>query len=30
VVFDAPKDVQPVKVELHDSLFSGGVTVTLG
>lgn len=30
VVFDAPKDVQPTKIELHDSPFSGGVTVTLG
>lgn len=29
VVFDVPKDVKPVKMELHDSLFSGGVTVNL-
>ena len=30
VVFDIPRDVQPVRVELHDSPFSGGVSVTLG
>ncbi|WP_028813870.1 DUF4352 domain-containing protein [Streptomyces flavidovirens] len=29
VVFDVPKDVKPVKIELHDSVFSGGVTVNL-
>jgi len=29
VIFDVPKDVQPTKVELHDSAFSGGVTVNL-
>ncbi len=29
VVFDVPKDVKPVKMELHDSVFSGGVTVNL-
>lgn len=27
--FDVPKDAQPVRVELHDSLFSGGVIVNL-
>lgn len=27
--FDVPKDAQPVKVELHDSAFSGGVVVNL-
>ena len=30
VVFDVPKDIRPTKIELHDSAFSGGVTVTLG
>jgi len=30
VVFDVPKDVQPTSIELHDSIFSGGVTVSLG
>ncbi|MGW7201509.1 DUF4352 domain-containing protein [Streptomyces chryseus] len=29
VVFDVPKNVEPVKIELHDSVFSGGVTVNL-
>ncbi|MEV6961913.1 DUF4352 domain-containing protein [Streptomyces sp. NPDC051207] len=29
VVFDVPKYVMPVKLRLHDSLFSGGVTVAL-
>jgi hypothetical protein len=29
IVFDIPKDVTPVKLELHDSLFSSGVTVNL-
>ncbi|MGW7052000.1 DUF4352 domain-containing protein [Streptomyces sp. NPDC054887] len=29
VVFDVPKNVEPVKIELHDSMFSGGVTVNL-
>ncbi len=29
IVFDVPKDVQPTRIELHDSLFSGGVTVPL-
>ncbi|MDQ0842564.1 DUF4352 domain-containing protein [Streptomyces sp. V1I6] len=29
VVFDVPKDVKPVKLELHDSIFSGGVAVDL-
>lgn len=30
VVFDVPRDVKLTALELHDSLFSGGVTVTLG
>ena len=30
VVFDIPADATPSSVELHDSLFSGGVTVALG
>lgn len=29
VAFDIPKDAKIVKLELHDSLFSGGVTVTV-
>ncbi|TQC41590.1 DUF4352 domain-containing protein [Rhodococcus sp. WS4] len=29
VVFDIPKDSLPTKLELHDSVFSGGVTVQL-
>lgn len=29
VVFDIPKKVKLTKLELHDSLFSGGVTVAL-
>lgn len=29
VVFDIPADAVPAALELHDSLFSGGVTVTL-
>jgi hypothetical protein len=29
LVFDIPKHASPVSVELHDSLFSNGVTVTL-
>lgn len=29
VVFDIPKDVTLTKLELHDSMFSGGVTVAL-
>jgi hypothetical protein len=28
-VFDVPKKTKLVKVELHDSPFSGGVTVNL-
>jgi hypothetical protein len=28
-VFDVPADAVPASVELHDSAFSGGVTVTL-
>ena len=30
VVFDVPADATPAQLELHDSPFSGGVTVTLG
>ncbi|MFE9914121.1 DUF4352 domain-containing protein [Micromonospora sp. NPDC005553] len=30
VVFDIPKNVKLTKLELHDSMFSGGVEVTLG
>lgn len=30
VVFDIPSDATPVSVELHDSPFSGGVTVAVG
>lgn len=30
VVFDIPKNVKITKLELHDSMFSGGVDVTLG
>ncbi|MGC4805060.1 DUF4352 domain-containing protein [Micromonospora sp. DT233] len=29
-VFDIPKKVKLTKLELHDSMFSGGVTVSLG
>lgn len=29
VLFDLPMSVKPAKLELHDSLFSGGVTVSL-
>lgn len=29
VVFDIPADAQPAAIELHDSMFSGGVTVRL-
>jgi hypothetical protein len=29
LVFDIPKNVQPTRIELHDSPFSGGVTVEL-
>lgn len=29
LVFDVPKDAVPTKLELHDSAFSGGVTVQL-
>lgn len=29
VVFDVPKGLNPVAIELHDSLFSGGVRVAL-
>ena len=29
VVFDIPKDGQIVKLELHDSAFSGGVVVNV-
>ncbi len=30
VVFDIPADAAPASLELHDSAFSGGVTVALG
>ena len=30
LVFDLPKDVDPTRIELHDSAFSGGVVVDLG
>jgi len=30
VVFDVPADAVPITAELHDSAFSGGVTVALG
>jgi hypothetical protein len=30
VVFDVPADALPATIELHDSMFSGGVQVTLG
>lgn len=30
LVFDMPKDAAPASIELHDSAFSGGVSVTLG
>lgn len=30
LVFDMPKDARPATIELHDSAFSGGVTVRLG
>jgi Domain of unknown function (DUF4352) len=30
IVFDVPADVTPTSIELHDSAFSGGVTVSLG
>ncbi|MFJ3963953.1 DUF4352 domain-containing protein [Streptomyces sp. NPDC090036] len=29
VVFDIPKGADPVRIELHDSLFSGGITADL-
>ncbi|MFF4419727.1 DUF4352 domain-containing protein [Streptomyces sp. NPDC001549] len=29
VVFDIPRGADPVRIELHDSLFSGGTTVDL-
>jgi hypothetical protein len=29
IVFDVPKGTDPTRLELHDSLFSGGVEVTL-
>jgi hypothetical protein len=29
VVFDVPKNTKPTKLELHDSPFSGGVTIDL-
>jgi hypothetical protein len=30
LVFDMPKDAKPASIELHDSAFSGGVSVKLG
>ncbi|HEU5145024.1 MAG TPA: DUF4352 domain-containing protein [Dermatophilaceae bacterium] len=30
LVFDMPKDASPASIELHDSAFSGGVSVALG
>ena len=30
VVFDIPADATPASLELHDSMFSGGVTVSVG
>jgi hypothetical protein len=30
LVFDMPKDAKPASIELHDSAFSGGVSVALG
>ena len=30
LVFDMPKDAAPASIELHDSAFSGGVSVALG
>jgi hypothetical protein len=30
LVFDVPAETQLTKLELHDSPFSGGVTVNLG
>ena len=29
LVYDMPADAQPAEIELHDSMFSGGVTVSL-
>jgi hypothetical protein len=29
VVFDIPRNAEPTSLELHDSMFSGGVTVSL-
>jgi hypothetical protein len=29
LVFDVPKNIKPERIELHDSMLSGGVTVTL-
>jgi hypothetical protein len=29
VLFDVPKNVEPVSIELHDSIFSDGVEVSL-
>jgi Telomeric repeat-binding factor 2. len=29
LVYDVPKGLTLSKIELHDSMFSGGVTVTL-
>ncbi|GAC51366.1 hypothetical protein GOAMI_01_00720 [Gordonia amicalis NBRC 100051 = JCM 11271] len=30
VVYDMPADAKPATIELHDSMFSGGVKVNLG
>lgn len=30
LVYDMPKDASPTSIELHDSMFSDGVTVSLG
>lgn len=29
IVYDLPKDAEPASIELHDGMFSGGVTVSL-
>jgi hypothetical protein len=29
VVFDIPKDARIARVELHDSMFSGGVAIKI-
>jgi hypothetical protein len=30
IPFDVPEGVSPVSIELHDSMFSSGVTVDVG